>query len=61
MEVLMIKYNEPLNFNEPHWDSIPEINEDDKPLSFRNPLLFLLDLEEYDEETMEDYDDQLIF
>tara|TARA_R100001198_G_C5212245_1_gene197207 strand:- start:1129 stop:1311 length:183 start_codon:yes stop_codon:yes gene_type:complete len=60
MEVLMIRYNQPLDFNEPHWDSIPEINEDDKPFSFRNPLFFLISLED-DEDTMEDYDDQLIF
>lgn len=56
----MIRYNQPLNFDEPHWDSVPE-NEDDKPLSYKNPLYFLLNLEELDEETMEDYDDQLIF
>ncbi len=56
----MIRYNQPLDFNEPHWDSIPEINEDDKPFSFRNPLFFLISLED-DEDTMEDYDDQLIF
>jgi hypothetical protein len=58
LEVLMYPYNKVLDLALSPWQDVEE-REDDKPLSFRNPLDLLLLGEDLDEETMEVLDDSL--
>ena len=54
----MYPYNKPLDLDRSPWQDVEE-RDDDKPLSFRNPLDLLLFFEDHDEETMEVLGDSL--